>query len=218
MPNSPIVFIHICGAVVGLLSAYLAMVFRKGSGWHGAAGTVFFVSMLAMSSSAAYGALFIKPVKINFIVACLTFYLVTTAWRAAKRRDGGTDAFDLIATLFIIADGIFAVALGFSGSHDGGPPAMYVAFGTIALLCGASDVRMFLRGGLAGARRIARHLWRMCLALLLATLSFFPGQARNLPPAMRQMSFVYLPHILLVAAMVFWMIRVSLRKRVRQSA
>ena len=37
--------IHICGAVVGLLSGFMAMTFRKGSGLHGAAGSVFFVSM-----------------------------------------------------------------------------------------------------------------------------------------------------------------------------
>jgi len=218
MPSSPVVFVHICGAVIGLLSGYMAVLFRKGSGWHGAAGTVFFVSMLGMTVSAAYAALFINPVRINFIVACLTFYLVSTAWRAAKRRDGGTDAFDVIAMLFVFADGVAAIAFGLTGHTDGMPIAAYFIFGSIALLCGVADIRMVVRGGVAGPRRIVRHLWRMCLALLIATLSFFPGQARNLPVSLRRTSIVYLPHILLAGLMIFWIVRMSRRKGVRQFA
>src|SRR5262249_39392590 len=144
MPSSPVVFVHICGAVIGLLSGYMAVLFRKGSGWHGAAGTVFFVSMLGMTASAAYAALFINPVRINFIVACLTFYLVSTAWRAAKRRDGGTDAFDVIAMLFVFADGGAAIASGLTGYTDGMPIATYFIFGSIALLFALPNLPLFI--------------------------------------------------------------------------
>jgi hypothetical protein len=36
------------------------------------------------------------------------------------------------------------------------------------LLAAAGDLRMLLRGGLFGAQRIARHLWRMCFGLFIA--------------------------------------------------
>ena len=36
-----LILIHVCSATVGLLSGFLAMVFRKGSGLHGAAGSNF---------------------------------------------------------------------------------------------------------------------------------------------------------------------------------
>ena len=49
-----LLLIHVCGAVIGLLSGYLAMVLRKGSGLHRAAGTIFFPAMLIMSACAAY--------------------------------------------------------------------------------------------------------------------------------------------------------------------
>jgi len=52
MPLTPLLLVHICGAVVGLLSGYLAMLVRKGSGLHEAAGRVYVVSMLTMSGPA----------------------------------------------------------------------------------------------------------------------------------------------------------------------
>ena len=40
MLNQTLLLAHICSAVVGLLSGFLAVVLRKGSGLHRAAGTV----------------------------------------------------------------------------------------------------------------------------------------------------------------------------------
>src|SRR5438128_3446445 len=49
----PILVIHICGGVVGLLSGVAAISFRKGSPRHRMAGNIFFISMLTMASTAA---------------------------------------------------------------------------------------------------------------------------------------------------------------------
>jgi len=92
---SPLLLLHICAAVVALLAGFLTMSLRKGSGWHGAAGNIFFISMLIMSSSAAYLAAFLKPNMLNMVVGLLTFYLVATGWWAAKRRNGVRGPFDL---------------------------------------------------------------------------------------------------------------------------
>ena len=102
--HTTLLLVHICSATVGLLSGFMAMAFRKGSNWHGAAGTVFFVSMLLMSSSGAYIAAFLKPVAINVVAATLTFYLVSTAWRAAKKRDD-VERVGLAASVFRRAPG-----------------------------------------------------------------------------------------------------------------
>ncbi|HEX2060113.1 MAG TPA: hypothetical protein VHK90_05185, partial [Thermoanaerobaculia bacterium] len=133
---SLVLLIHICGAVLGLLSGALAMIFRKGSGLHGAAGTVFFVSMLAMSSSAVFSALFLKPERINVIAGSLTFYLVATAWRAAKNREGRTGAFDIAALLFILVVGVTGYVFGFQSRSTG---AIHFIFGTIAFVCATTD-------------------------------------------------------------------------------
>jgi hypothetical protein len=216
-----VVLLHIGSAVVGLLSGFLAMSLRKGSGWHGAAGNVFFVSMLSMSASAACLSVFHKPNMLNTVVSFLTFYLVATAWWAARNRGGRLGVFDLGAFLLVLAVGATGLATGFEaagsarGTRDGMSASIYFVFGSIALVCAVSDLRMFARGSLLGAYRIARHLWRMGSALLIATLSFFPGQARQLPQWLRENELMFVPHILLVGAMVFWMYRVKSRKRLR---
>jgi len=216
--TSPLLLIHIAGATIGLLSGYMAMIFRKGSGLHGAAGTTFFVSMIAMSTTAAYVAAFERPVPINVVVALLTLYLVVTAWRAAKRRDGKPDALDVAAFLFVLADGVLGYAFGIAAANGaiarhGIPAPVYFVFGTVALLCAVSDLRMFKRGGAFGPRRVARHLWRMCLALLIATLSFYPGQAKLFPRWLRDTNLLMVPALLLIGAMLLHGLR-NRRKRV----
>lgn len=200
---SLVLLIHVFGAVLGLLSGVLSIAFRKGSGLHGAAGTVFFVSMLAMSASAVYSALFLKPERINVVVGMLTFYLVSTAWRAARVRDGRTGAFDVVAMLFVTGVGVTGYVFGFQSRAAA---AIFFVFGSIAFLCAFTDVRMLRRGGVVGRERIARHLWRMCLALLIAVVAFYPGQAKLFPPSMRS-GWFFVPHLFVVVTMIFWRIR-----------
>jgi hypothetical protein len=220
--QTPLMMIHICGAIVGLLSGFMAMALRKGSGLHGAAGNVFFVSMLSMSAAGAYMAAFIKPNNGNIMGGVLTFYLVATGWGAGRRRDRKVGIFDVSALLIALAIGTAGVTWGFeaaisrSGLKDGYPPFLYFIFGSIALLFAASDVRMIVRGGVSGAQRIARHLWRMSLALLFALLSFYPTRAHLFPRWLNETNLLYVPHVLLIGAMFFWLVRVSVRKRVPQ--
>lgn len=220
LSSSPLLLIHICAAVVGLLSGFFATFLRKGSGWHGAAGNIFFVSMLIMSSSAAYIAAFMSPNMLNVTVGLLTFYLVATAWWAARRRQSAPGVFDAGAFLFVLAVGVAGVGFGIEaagslkGTKDGMPAALYFVFGSIALLCAVTDIRMFIRGGLFGTQRIARHLWRMSLSLLIATVSFFPGQARQLPQWLRESEFMFAPHIFVIGSMLFWIYRVKVKKHV----
>src|SRR6266581_8620813 len=100
----PILIIHICAGVVGVLSGAAAMSFRKGSRPHRVGGNLFFVAMLVMGLSAVYlGNVF------GGLFAC---YLVTTAWLTARQREGETSIFDWIALLF---GGVVGVAILTSG-------------------------------------------------------------------------------------------------------
>jgi len=221
MYPSWLALVHVCCATVGLLSGYLTMAFRKGSGLHGAAGNVFSVSMLIATGASACMA-FMRSNSGNFIGSVLTFYLVATAWVAAKRRDGKPGIFDLGALLFALAIGAAGATWGFeaassqTGWKDGYPALLYFVFGAIALLFAASDVRMVVRGGVTGAKRIVRHLLRMCMALLFAQLFFYPGQAKLFPLWLRETNLLYVPAVLLTGAMLFWLYRMSVRKRAPQ--
>ena len=172
MSFSPILLFHICAGTSGLLSGAVAMSFRKGSRRHRVAGNVFVISMLSLSSSGAFLA-FMKSQMNNVFGGVLTFYLVATAWVTARRRDGETGIFDWVALLVALALGAVIVTYGLeaansqTGLKDGIPAGMYFFLGSVALLSAAGDVRMLLHGGVFGAQRIARHLWRMCYALFI---------------------------------------------------
>ncbi len=63
--------------------------------------------------------------------------------------------------------------------EDGVPAGMNFFMGTVMLLAGAGDIRMLLGGGVAGAKRVVRHLWRMCFGLFIAAGSFFLGPSNR---------------------------------------
>jgi hypothetical protein len=205
---------HISTAVIGILSGFLSMAFRKGSGLHRAAGNVFFISMLTMSGSGAFIAAFLKPNIGNVMGGLLTFYLVGTGWLAGRRRERRVGAYDYVALLGVSAivatEFIFGVQAAMSPTHlkAGYPPFLFFTFGTISLLFAASDVRMVIRGGVEGTQRIARHLLRMCLALMMATLSFYPSRAHLFSKAVNDSRLLYVPHIVLLISMIYWLIRV----------
>ena len=79
--------------------------------------------------------------------------------------------------------------------------------GTIAA---ASDLKVILKGGIAGAPRIARHLWRMCAALTIASGSFFLGQQKFLPVALHGSPLLFVPVFAPLLLMFFWLLRVRL--------
>ena len=214
MAFSPLLVLHICAATITVPSGSAALFFRKGSRLHRAAGNVFFISMLIMSASGAYMG-FMKQQAINVVVGVLTFYLVATAWVAVKRKDGETGLFEFGAMLLAFAVGTAGLIFGSeaansaTGLKDGFPAVAYFVFGSVALFSAAGDVRMFLRGGVSGARRIARHLWRMCFALLIAALSLFLGKQQHFPEAIRKTHLLNVPIILIAVLMIFWLVRVQ---------
>jgi hypothetical protein len=211
---SALVFVHVLAATIGLISGALAMVFRKGSDLHRVAGTFFFVSMLTMSGIGALIAGFIKPNGGNVMGGTVTFYLVATAWMAGHRREKRVGAFDVAFLVFALtiasAGGTWGVQAAARGSRWA---PIYFVFGTIAFLFAISDVRMLVRGGVSGAQRIGRHLWRMSLSFMIALLSFYPGQARLFPAEWKKSPLMFAPHILLAAATIYWLVRTLRRRR-----
>jgi uncharacterized membrane protein len=211
----PVLFVHICAAIIGLLSGFAALFFRKGSRLHRMSGNVFFVSILSMSVSATILALE-KSQMTNALVGTFTFYMVATAWLTVKRKERRTDSSDSVLTLIALAVGVIALVFGWNAAtsatgldNDGIPAVAYFVFASIALLAAGLDVRMFSRRGLSTVERIARHLWRMCFALLITSVSFFEGaRSQVLPDVIRETPLHDVPVIVVAIALVFWLIRV----------
>jgi hypothetical protein len=234
MSYSPILVVHICAGSLGLLSGTAAMSFRKGSPRHVLAGKVFVASMLTMGALATYLAI-TRHQPSNIGGGILTFYLIGTAWLTARRRDGETSRFDWVVLLIPLAIGIFLWMIGIKvvrsgASSQGGVPAGMMFFmGSVCLLAAAGDVRMLVRGGVLGAKRIARHLWRMCFGLFIAAGSFFLGPSNRplrllsavgvgkyLSPALFSTSLYLILTILPLILLIFWLVRVRFENAYRK--
>ena len=226
MSYSPILAVHICAGSLGLLSGTAAMSFRKGSPRHVLTGKVFVASMLTMAVVAVYLAI-ARHQPNNISGGILTFYLIGTAWLTARRRDGETSRFDWVALLIPLALGILTWMNGLkvvhsgANSQDGVPVGMIFFMGSVMLLAAAGDIRMVVRGGVLGAKRIARHLWRMCFGLFIAAGSFFLGPSnrplrllsevglgKHLSPAIFGTTLYLILTILPLILLIFWLVRV----------
>lgn len=233
MPFSPLLPVHIAGGIVGLLSGTAALCFRKGSPRHVLAGKVFVASMLTMSAAAVYIAI-LRHQSSNIGAGILTFYLIGTAWLTARRKDGETIRFDWIVFLIPLTLGVLTWMNGINivrsgaSSQDGVPVGMTFFMGSVMLLAAAGDVRMLVRGGVSGTKRIVRHLWRMCFGLFIASGSFFLGPSNRplrllstvgvgqyLPPALFSMTVYLILTILPLILLVFWVFRVWFAKMYR---
>ena len=204
------VLLHILGGVVGLTSGAVALSTPKGSRLHRRSGMVFVYAMLLMSTSGAVMAA-LMPERISVIAGLLTFYLVSTALLTVRRRQEGSRWLDAAAMLFAIAIGLLSIAFGMEGlSEDMGIAPMGFIFGAVALLAAFGDARMLLSRRLPWAQQIARHLWRMCFALWIATASFFLGQSDEFPEALRIMPLLCTPVLLVMLLMFYWLARVLL--------
>ncbi len=220
---SPLLPVHISAGVVGILSGTAAMSFCKGSSRHALAGKVFVAAMLALGASAVYLAL-MKHQTSNVLGGTFAFYLVTTAWLTARRKDGETSIFDWVALLIPLVIGValwvsgLEVVFGHAKPANGVPLGMYFFLGSVILLAAAGDIRMLLRGGVFGAKRIVRHLWRMCFGFFVATGSFFLGQQQVFPVWLRGSPVLFIPALLPLVLLIFWVFRVwfsgSYRKKV----
>jgi hypothetical protein len=91
----------------------------------------------------------------------------------------------------------------------------FVFLGSVALIAMIGDIRMLVRGGICGVQRIARHLWRMCFALFIASASIFLARQKLFPHFMRISGSLYLLSFLPLLLMIFWLFRVRGMPRAR---
>jgi peptidoglycan/LPS O-acetylase OafA/YrhL len=89
---------------------------------------------------------------------------------------------------------------------------MFFLFGVIGLAAGLSDLRWARTGSISGARRLARHLWRMCFAFFIATGSFFLGQAKVIPTPLRIMPLLAALALAPLLALLYWLWRIRVRR------
>ncbi len=215
--------VHIIAGSIAIIAGFISVFAVKGLKLHRKSGMIFVYSMLVLALTGAVIAT-LKHQPANIIGGSLAFYLVTTAFLAVRPRD------QWFRWIYVAAFGagaaISAAAFKFgldaqrsvTGTSQGVPAGMMFFFAAISLLGALGDVRMLLTGGLQGAQRIARHLWRMCFSLFIASGSFFLGQAKVIPKPIRIMPLLAIPALLPLVLLLYWLVRVLFTKWYRRRA
>jgi hypothetical protein len=218
---SPLLIFHITAASVGLLGGVAAMSLRKGSPGHRTGGTVFVIGMICMTASAIPLGL-LKTQTLNALVGALTCYLVASGW-VAGRRNRFQDVRIVSAALGVVALGVGALLVKFgiealnSPTHvkDGEDASGYFFFGAIALLSAALDLRLVI-SGIANKLWVARHLWRMNVAMAIGIISVTPRLNRLAGHPIQSDALLVAPTLLVLLFMIFWLWRVLATRRAKE--
>lgn len=215
--------IHILGGSLGLITGLIALFVVKGGRVHRGSGMLFVYAMITMGlMGSLLSAIWGKQPASNIPVGLLTAYLVTTALTTVRPPGPGSRGLSLGLMVLAFVLGVALVTGGSvalaspGGMLLGVPAAPFFILGSIALLAGIGDLRWIRAGGAAtirGVPKITRHLWRMCVALLVAALSI--GQVKAvIPKLLRRPLLMGLPLVVL-AALLYWVWRVRLRRSLR---
>jgi len=223
MTYSPILIVHICAGIIAVFAGSAALVVRKGGRLHRRTGDVFVISMLIMAASGASMAL-VKSQRTNVFAGVFTFYLVATAALTVMRRGKLTGRVELGLLFIALVAGTSSWVLAWRETARRASVIFFSIFASIASLSAAGDIRMFIRGGVTGARRLVRHVWRMGLALFVASGSLFLGTASDpvmkrsglratlFTPAIRSTHLPEIPVLIVVVLTIFWICRLLFTK------
>jgi uncharacterized membrane protein len=209
---------HFSAGLIALVAGAIALAVAKGGKLHKLSGIVFTFAMIASGALAATLAVIEGKTSMIF-GGMFVVYLIFTATTTVKPVSWNKRPLEIALMLFAFS---FAAAEYYYGSivwklprhvFNGVPAGMMFFLGTIGLLAAVGDLRMLREGSLRGARRLARHLWRMCFGLFIATGSFFFGQAKFIPAPIRIGPVLAALGVAPLVILLYWMWRVRLRRR-----
>jgi uncharacterized membrane protein len=199
---------HIIGGGLVLLCGFIALCASKGLNLHKLSGNIFYIAMVILSLSAAYLEYQLGDIP---IMGILSLYFAYTSWITIKRQEQQVGKLEYVGFLIITTSAITFYKWGWDIVYNGKvlegtlPIEGYFIFGSFAAFAAILDLTMLIQGGVAGAHRIARHLWRMCIAFLMAILSFLDQDI--FPESITNTGLLWLPVTLLVLMMIYWLCR-----------
>ena len=211
--------VHLAAGLAAIVAGTLALAVTKGGHLHKRSGLIFTWAMVVLGLTAAgIGMYESRPSQV--FAGLLAAYLVFTAMTTVKPLPGIGRRVNV--ALMVLAFGYAVISL-FGGVREWLDPTIPVVgrprvvpplvIGTVMLLASFGDLRAIRAGGLQGSRRLARHLWRMCFALFIATGSFFLGQMKFIPEPVRIVPLLLVLAFAPLLFLSFWMWRVRVRGR-----
>ena len=212
-----LLYLHIGGGTVGLITGITALVAEKGAFIHRSAGKIFVAAMFVAYLIAAGVAPFLEEgQRPNFVAGILALYLLVTGVLSARTHVVNTGAgrwTGLIVAIAITTIGAVFMAMGMaseSGSVDGSPPEAFYVFILGGGLAAYGEINVLLRRQLTDTNRIIRHLWRMCFSFFIASGSLFFGQSQVFPDWFNQTPLPALFAFLPIGILLVWATRARL--------
>ena len=211
--------VHFAAGLVSIVAGTIALSVAKGGRLHKQIGLVFTWAMVVLGLTAAGIGLYeSRPSQV--FAGLLAAYMVFTAMTTVKPLAAIGQRVNV--GLMVLAFG-YGVASLYGGVTEWLDPTVEVigrprivpplVIGTVMLFAAIGDLRAIRAGGLLGSRRLARHLWRMCFGLFIATGSFFLGQMKFVPEAVRIVPLLLVMAFAPIVFLFYWMWRVRIRGR-----
>ena len=211
--------VHFAAGLVSIVAGAIALSAAKGGRLHKRSGLVFTWAMIGLGLTAAgIGMYENRPSQV--FAGLVAAYLVFTAMSTVKALPGIGRGIDVALMVLAFA---YAAASLYGGVTEWLDPTVQVVgrprvvpplvIGSVILLAAVGDLRAIRAGGLRGSRRLARHLWRMCFALFVATGSFFLGQMKFIPEPVRIVPLLLVLAFAPILFLFYWMWRVRVRGR-----
>jgi hypothetical protein len=206
--------LHIAAGCVALVAGFIALFVRKGKSLHRGSGTVFTIAMTVLGITALAVSNLLDPEHIR-VGGVLPVYMAITGLIAMHELTPSIRRITL--AMMIVGFVLAALVLTWGVMHasrgvtvvDGVPTFMVLFTGTIAAGAVIGDAALLRWGPWSVRARLARHLWRMCFALYIASGSFFMGQADVIPAALRNMPVLIAISVLPLLLMFVWLWRVQ---------
>ncbi len=205
---------HIFVGALSIASGFIGLTARKGSPRHLRSGKAFLLTMTCMCLSGALLSV-LGGITISLLVSVFTLYLLATAWRASRRFRqiaswadvAGCTLTSFLAVCFFYFGHLASISP--SGMIDDIPigPVPYYVFGFVTLFCGLRDLVFILNTRRTIKQAQAPHIWRISVALFIATSSFFTGNPQVFPEWFSKSFISSLPEQTVLLIMAYYLLR-----------
>lgn len=213
---SLVLWIHILSGTIAIISGFFTLFLPKGRFWHKKLGFIFVIAMLTTSVMISLLGMIYKDLN-DFTSGLLLAYLVATAWSALRPKPLLKLEYTfLLVIVFVVICFIF---LGFAASKEGAdfehPPMLYFISAAIASIGLTTDLIYMYFSKRTFRQRLLRHLWRMLLALFMASGSLFLGQMKIFPIWLQENLFwiFFIPPLVCLIAIPIWLCVVKFNTR-----
>ncbi len=200
---------HISGGVVALLTAYAALLVKRGAQQHRMFGRWFVYAMVIVVVTGAPMSI-IHPNPFLFGVTIFSGYFVYSGYSGVINRSGEIGILDRAAATILLVGSLVALA-GIGYVTVAGIPyrQTFLITGAVFAIIGAavssSDLYRFRTGWVTGKDRIIKHLVSMCAGLIATTTAAAVTVLGSVPSLPALVS--WLGPTVLISPIIFYWVR-----------